>query len=401
MQRVLFVTDSLMAGGIESQLVELVTRLDRARFEPHVACLYGPTTSDTHFAPRLRAAGVPVYLLDLGRGARDKVAAIFHLIALAHRLRPAIIQAENYHSNLLTRAARPFMPRHTLLVGSIRGILTSKQLRYERVTHRSCAHIVVSAPFLKEMIQSGAGVPDHKIVVAPNAIDVQRFETPRNPQLRTEIAPKARRVFVSMGRISRQKTMHLVAQGFGELKRSGRLPEDTRAFIVGPVQDQPMQALLEHAIARDDLGDQVLQRGATDTPEDYYHAADVSILFSRLEGLACVILESLAAGRPVIVSEEANHAGVIEHGVTGWLARTDDVANLAETIAGTLALTDDELAAMRPACRQRAAHYSVDALTARYEQLYTAWTAGPQSLGRAVQAARVRESPSRSETRGS
>src|SRR5581483_5600303 len=34
--RILYVADSLMAGGIESQLVELALRLDQARFEPHV-----------------------------------------------------------------------------------------------------------------------------------------------------------------------------------------------------------------------------------------------------------------------------------------------------------------------------------------------------------------------------
>lgn len=400
MLRILYVTDSLMAGGIESQLVELVTRLDRARFDLHVACLYGPTASDPHFAPHLTAAGVPVYMLDLGMGARDKARAIAALIALTCRLRPDIIQAENYHANLLTRLARPFMPRRTQLIGSVRGILTAKQLRYERLTHRACAHIVASAPFLKRMIETEAHVPGAKIAVAPNSIDVARFASPRDAGLRERIAPGADRVFVTVGRVSRQKTMHLVAQGFGLLKRRGGLPAETRAFIVGPVQDAPMQELLADAIARDDLGAQVIQHGATDAPEDYYHACDVSVLFSTLEGIPCVMLEALAAGRPVIISEEANRAEVITDGETGWIVPTGDVARLAETLARALALTSAELAGMRQACLDRAAEYSVDALVARYTQLYESWVA-PSRVARPPQAASVRESPSRSVTRGS
>ena len=51
--RVLFVADSLMAGGIESQLVALALGLDRAHFEPYVLSLYGPRARELHYAPAL------------------------------------------------------------------------------------------------------------------------------------------------------------------------------------------------------------------------------------------------------------------------------------------------------------------------------------------------------------
>lgn len=72
MPRILYVTDSLMPGGIESQLTDLITRLDRTRFEPHVLCLYGPRVRSLHFAPQIRAASVPITTLDLGWSALDK-----------------------------------------------------------------------------------------------------------------------------------------------------------------------------------------------------------------------------------------------------------------------------------------------------------------------------------------
>lgn len=376
--RILYVTDSLMAGGIESQLVDLVTRLDRTKFDPHIACLYGPTEHDLHFAPQLAAAGIPLHALDLRLTLLDKAKAVQRIGAVARSLRPQLIQAENYHSNLLTRMAWPLLPP-TQLVGTVRAELTAKQLRYERLSYRFCSHFVASAAFLKPMLEAGAGIPSQRIVIVPNAIDVSRFTIPKDPHLRQQIAPGVRRVFVSIGRISHQKTIHLIAEAFGALKRQNRLPADCRLFIVGPVHDAPMQVLLEEAIRRDDLGEIVRQCGASQVPEDYFHASDVSILFSELEGLPLVALESLAAGRPVIISEEANAAQVIEHNQTGWVVRTGDVLQLAETLHTVLALPDQELARMRERCLADVQKYSLTALVETYSHLYETWCATPRS----------------------
>jgi len=41
-----------------------------------------------------------------------------------------------------------------------------------------------------------------------------------------------------------------------------------------------------------------------------------------LEGVPNVVLEALAAGRPVIISQAANNAGLIEQEKTGWIVQT-------------------------------------------------------------------------------
>jgi glycosyltransferase involved in cell wall biosynthesis len=370
--RILYITDSLMAGGIESQLVDLVTRLDRSRFDPQIVCLYGPTARDLHFAPELAEAGVTVHTLDLGWTPADKLTAVRRIASLTRSVRPDLVQAENYHSNLLSRMAKPLVPQ-TRLIGTVRGVLTRKQLSYERISHVFCSRYVASADFLKKMLSVGAGVPSHLISVVPNAIDVKRFSAPTNPQLRQQIAPGIPRTFVSMGRISRQKKMHLIPQAFGLLKKRHQLPIDYRVFIVGPVEDMAMQAQLDEAIQADDLSEEIIHHGATLTPVDYYHACDVSILFTTLEGLPIVALESLAAGRPVIISEEANAAGVVEHGKTGWVVRSGDIEHLAETLYTSLTVPDAILAQMRQFCVQRAQEYSIENLVERYTQLYETW----------------------------
>ncbi len=369
MIRVLYVVDSLMAGGIESQLVELATGLDQTRFAPVFLCLYGPGVRDLHFAPRLRAASIPLYLSDLGWGGWDKVKGVAGIVSTARTIRPHIIQAEGYHANLLTRLAFPLLPK-TVLIGSVRGLHTTKQLFYERISHWTCAQMVVNAPHLQTMLETQAHVPSAKICSIPNGIALERFARPHDPMLRQRIAPDARRVIVSLGRISFEKNMHWLVEGMGLLKRQQRLPADVRLFIVGPIQDAAAQQALDDAIQRDALGQQVVQHAATMHPEDYYHACDACALYSPAEGLPNVAIETLASGRPMLISQAANSAGVIEHGVTGWVARTQDRADLADTLAHIFSLPDSKLTQMRAACLQRARAYRVEALTERYMTLY-------------------------------
>jgi glycosyltransferase involved in cell wall biosynthesis len=223
------------------------------------------------------------------------------------------------------------------------------------------------------MIVERAGVPEAKVVVIPNAVDVQRFANPPKggmPALRRELAPHGERLLLSVGRISAQKRMHLIPMALGMLKRDGRLPVHARVCILGQVEDSASQRQLEEAIVDAGLETQVIQRPETPTPEMYYHASDATLLYTVKEGISIAMLESLASGRPVIISEEANAAGVIEHDRTGWIVPTDDLTSLAETLAKVLAMPEEALREMAPACVERSQDYSIDALATRYMRLY-------------------------------
>lgn len=375
MQRILYITDSLVIGGIEAQLVELVTRLNRQRFEPHVACLYGPTARPLAFASALEAAGVPVHLFDERLTPKAKVRVLSKIIALERDLRPVLVQAENYHANLLARLAQPFFSS-ARLIGTVRGVLSPKQLFYERMTHPACEWIVTNAPHLVPMLTQQAHIPEHKIIGIPNGIDGQRFQAMPPTKLPISgMLPGTRRVFLVMGRISAEKNIHLTVQAFGLLKRQGRLPPATYLVIVGPVQEAAAQAQIEAAIREDDLAGIVVQQPETLQPELWYAACDVVIVFSSpgkppAEGLPGVMLEALAAARPVIASDVANASGVITQGREGWIVKSRDVHMLADVVASAATLPDDALAWMRDACRERAQDFSVEKMVTAYERLY-------------------------------
>ncbi|MCQ3929775.1 MAG: hypothetical protein DPW16_04895 [Chloroflexi bacterium] len=371
MIRVLYCTDFLMSGGVERQITELVTRLDRTRFEPHLICLYGPNAGRSlHFLPRIEAANVPVHLLDLGWSAKDKLRGWQALAGLTWQLRPHIFHAVNYHSNLLSRLARPLMHPRLKLIGAVRATYTAKQLRYEHLSWRLCSTIVCNSPHLQRQLVEQAKVPASRVLMIPNGVDTGRFEHNPQPELREKIASGATLVLTMVGRLAYPKAPHLLAQAIGQLREQGKLSSRLKVILVGEQEDEAIQATLDEAIQRYQLHDIFQQYHQTDCPEAYYHATDVTILVSLAEGMPNVALESLATGRPVIIFDGANAAGVIRHNETGWVVNTGDVDHLAGTLYHVMNLPRSTLTAMRQNCLVRAADFSMERMVNNYEQLY-------------------------------
>ncbi len=357
MLRVLYCTDFLSIGGVESQLVELVTRLDQV--EAQVICLYADKWDrEQHFA----LADNPVQVLDLGVGPQAKLAGVLAIIRHTWRFRPQIVHAVNYHSNLLSRLARPFMPPRTCLIGAVRVQYTSKQLRYERWSHRLCWRIVCNSPHLQRQLIEH--ISPQKVIMIPNGVDLQRFAESHPRQTGGEEC-----VFLSIGRISEQKAQHLIIEALLLMKSARRLSRDMRVLVIGVIEDTWVQSRID--VAMPELEAVLFQQAATDKPEIYYRAADVVLLPSLYEGLPNVALESLAMGRPIILSEKANAAGIITDGVEGWVVRTGDVSHLAETMMSVAALPRTHLAAMGESCRRRAQDFAMSRMIQRYQQLYS------------------------------
>lgn len=373
---ILFVTDSLMAGGIESQLVVLATGLDRDRYAPHVLSLYGPTVRELHFVPVLERESIPLYLPDLPMSAAGKVRGMAAIVCAAWQVRPGLIQAEGYHANLLLRLAVPVLPPAPRL-GTVRAVLTPKQMRYERLSHWLVNGIAVNGPHLRAALIHDGRVPAAKIHDIPNGIALRRYRRPRDPALRARLARGGNRLFVSLARISLEKNVHWTVEALGLLKRRGELADGVRFVVAGAPHHPQAQELLDAAIARDALENVVEQYPATDDPASYYAAADVVVLVSPpTEGTPNVAIEALAAGRPVIISAAANAAEVIEQGVTGWVVPTGDVESLAATLRRVIALPDAALDAMRPACERRAADFSEEHMLRHYTDLYATLAKG-------------------------
>lgn len=378
MIRVLVGMDYLTAGGVESQTTALVTGLDPSCFKPHVLCFYGESAGRSlHFLPRLEQARVPVHLLDATLSRLGKARVFTGIIRMSRRIRPHILHTVNYHGGILSGAALPFLPRHTRLVVSVRAENTAKQMRNQRLGWRRASAIICNGPHLKQQLVEEAGIDAEKITVIPNGLDVAAFAQPADPTLRQRLAPGATTVLVALGRINHKKAQHLLVEALGLLKTQGKLPDTLKALIVGEREEAETQAKIDAAMQRYNLKNHVTQLDQTDSPVDFYHAADFTVLPSLSEGIPNVMLESLAAGRPVIISEGGNQAGVIQHGVNGWVFRTGDTMHLAKMIETALQASNDTIEKMRHTCHQTAAAFDMRLMIERHQAVYVQVTQSP------------------------
>ncbi len=363
LQRILFVTDSLMAGGTEHQLITLLSYLNRERFLPYVVCLYGEHAGySLHFLDDLQKLDISILLLDLDLNRRDKLYAVIALARSVWHIRPHLIQAVNYHSNLLIRLARPFMPASVRLVGCVYIEYTPKQLFYEYVSSWICNRVVCNTEHIQHQLPSYVSTQ-----VIPNGVDLERFSRNPDPSLRDRLSPHATYILLVLGRITRQKSPHLLVEAVGILKEQNCLRQGLEVWIVGESQDSEAEQRLKAAIHRNNLENIVLRFPKTHLPEIYYHAADVVVVPSLWEGLPNVILETLAAGKPLIVSEAANSSCVVVEGHTGWISRTDDAEHLAETLIRALSR---DLGNMSVDCQKSVASFTVMKMVRAYEALY-------------------------------
>jgi glycosyltransferase involved in cell wall biosynthesis len=139
----------------------------------------------------------------------------------------------------------------------------------------------------------------------------------------------------------------------------------------GVIVPSPYRHELEDYAARLGLAERVVFTGfRRDVPELLREVAVSVLPCISNEGLSNSVLESMAAGAPVVATTVGGNPEIVEDGRTGLLVPPADSGALAGAIARLL--EDRELAErLGRAARQRVAdHFSVEQMVRRTERLY-------------------------------
>jgi glycosyltransferase involved in cell wall biosynthesis len=101
-----------------------------------------------------------------------------------------------------------------------------------------------------------------------------------------------------------------------------------------------------------------------------YSAADLFVFPTRADNLPLVLQESMACGTPMVACDVGGVSDLVRPGVTGYLAKPEDVNNLTQGIV--MLLEDEELRqSMRQQCRAIAhSEYRLELQAHRYIELY-------------------------------
>jgi glycosyltransferase involved in cell wall biosynthesis len=322
-------------------------------------------------APRLRS--LPPRLAD----ALNLPLAAGKLWGLIRRRRPDVVHLFLPAAYLLGGTCA-LLAGQSAMVMSRRGLNGYQQKHpvlgwVERRLHR---HVAVALANSRAVLAQLAeeGVPRERLGLIYNGVDAHPFAggpAASEARARLGIDPSAL-VLTTLANLIPYK-------GHGDLLAAlaavaDRLPANWVLLCAG--RDDGAGAALR-ARARDlGLADHVRWLGLRDDVPDLLAASDLGILVSHEEGFSNSVLESMAAGLAMIVSDVGGNAEAVEDRVSGLVVPPRDPATLGAAI---LRLTNDPAGRqqMGTAARERVARaFDLDACVARYRCLYTLVAAG-------------------------
>ena len=336
---ILFVIRSLEKGGTENQVITLVRHLHGKTHLCHVftlepgGCLQGV----------LNDLGVSVYSGDLNdsdfyRAPWKLILSQLKLFRVVRRIRPQVV-----HSFLPLATSMGALAGRVANVPSIiisRRALGTHQERHsmlkplDRFANALSHRVTVNSKAVwKDTIQR-----DHidplKLTLIYNGVDSEPFDSARSERttVRRQLGLKDNEpVIIAVANMIPYK-------GHADLIAAAKqvlatIPE-SRFLLAG--EDRGILKDLKDQVNSLEISERVMFLGQRNDVPQLLAASDLSVLASHEEGFSNVVLESMAAGLPVVATGVGGNREAVLDGVTGWLVSPGDPEAMAEKIVLTL-----------------------------------------------------------------
>ncbi|QDX81581.1 hypothetical protein B9N43_10165 [Denitratisoma sp. DHT3] len=369
MKNILLLDSGKEWGGGTNSMLELLKRIDRARFRITV-CFYRDYLggSGETIGARLAALGIPFEVMspptqpkwaklvkELGRliltplpGWRRRflhqVERCWRILPLARRIARRL---EEGGFDLLYLNNQPSSNQEGYLAGELARVPVVQHCRIEATllaaevatVNRIAAQVIcVSAGVRDSLVRQG--VRPELCSVVHNAIDGrQPAPVPVDLSREAGLVPGAI-VIGSVGSLVRRKANHDLLQAAALVRARARECGAPRFHLL-LVGDGPERAALEAQARELKLEDAITFAGFQAAPLPWVAAMDILVLASAKEGLPRVILEAMLLSKPVIASDVVGSRELVQDGRTGLLYPYGDVRQLAqrlETLLGDAAV---------------------------------------------------------------
>ncbi|MGH9869405.1 MAG: glycosyltransferase [Candidatus Polarisedimenticolia bacterium] len=351
-------------GGTERQFMVLGRGLDRTRFDVRAACL----RKEGPFLAEMQAEGIPVQEHRIRSLYRPSTLGMqIRLAAALWKERVQIVHTYGFYPNTfaLAPARAAGVPVIVASIRDIGDIWTPLQRRLQRLVCRLADAIAVNAEAVKRRLID-EGYDGGRVVVIENGIDVARFSGANAAgRLRHELGlPAGIPLVAVLSRLNKDKGISHFLKAAASLRSAW---PDARWLLLG---DGPDRALLEQEAKGLGLADRAHFLGFRTDVADILPEITVSVLPSLSEALSNVVLESMAAERPVVVTRVGGLPEVVDDGVHGLLVPPGDERALARGI-DTMLRDPGRAADMGRSARQRVTReFSLQRMIDRTQQMY-------------------------------
>ena len=324
-RNILWLIDSLSMGGAERLMVPYLRHLDKTRFKPRVCVLH--ERDGNPIADQIRQLGVPVDLLPVSLLRNpDNIPRLLRYLR-QHQIDLVHTQLE-FSNTLGTLAARlrqiPALCTLHTFEDQDPSTKTTRRIRLMWWVLRHFSHriIAVSEEIRQYHIRLAHFDPD-KIITLYNGIDLSRFQQLPGSTRDALGIPSEAPLLLTVAVLRQPKGIQYMIEAMPLILTA--VPA-ARYVIVGDGEyAQPLQQLAQ----QHKVSDRIIFTGIRQDVAQLLAASDLFVLPTLLDALPTVLIEAMAAGKPIVATDVGGVPEIIDHGRNGLLippAQPDELA---------------------------------------------------------------------------
>jgi len=290
-------------------------------------------------------AGIEVILIpELGRELnviRDSL-SVFALVITIKREQFNLIHTHNskagFVGRLAAKIARVEMIIHTVHGFSFHDAESPARRLLFRTLERCAAHwcdgmIFISKPLEEWAIREGIGLHSARRIIY-SGIDADAFRNADCQAVRHEFGLSSNQLVVGIiSKLWQGKGHDILLRAWAPIVKNWNDGSPPVLLVTG---EGPLEINLRALAEKLEISAQVIFTGfRTDIP-NITAAIDVAVLPSAFEGMGRVILEAMAAGKPVVATRVGGIPDLVEDGRNGLLVPANDASNLQAALTRIL-----------------------------------------------------------------
>lgn len=365
--KVLHVINTLSAGGAELHLLTLCRYLKIRGVDLAVACLREEVKGSRSLRADFENENIRV--IDLKGASRYNLSFLARLLTLIKKETPHIIHTHLPRADIAGALAL-LVESSPAFLCSVHGIYCDRWFGpwaapLMRAAYRKADAIIAISGAVKGWLHHDLGISADKVNIIHYGIEPERF-TGCNTSEWENGQPNRRAVIGSIGRLEPGKGFDCLIRAMKIVHQ--QMPNAT--LMIAGHDPLGFGKNLATLVSELGLNDQVRLVGFKSDVRAFLNGIDVFALASRSEGFGQVVIEAMAAAKPVVVSDIAPLTEIVKNGETGCLAKSGDPQSFANAIVSLLAHPEKAIEIGRHGQERVYSHFSARRMADETLRLY-------------------------------